>query len=269
MRTKHRSQWSWICILLLLAITVTGCSSSEGWEKTAQSDDPPIKIEILFIGNSFTFFNDTPEILANLAKEGGHDLQVETFAEGGWTLEKHAASIKTSNIIRQRPWDYVVLQEQSVIPSNVVEREQSMYPAIRKLNTEIENVGSDTILFLTWAKREGMPQSGFNSYGEMQREITNGYLEIANEVNVIVAPVGEAWQRVIEQGAPIDLWHQDGSHPSLEGSYLAACVFYATVFRESPEGLGYVAGLDEKVGGQLQFIAAETVLGDLERWYIK
>lgn len=263
MRKKLKSQWSMICVLLTLGITVSGCFSAR------LGEEPPQEIKIAFIGNSYTFVNDLPEILANLAKEGGHDLQVDQFAEGGWTLEMHAASKKALKLIRQEPWDYVVLQEQSMIPSSPLEREQSMYPAVRKLNSEIKNVGADTILFLTWGHREGMSQSGYRSYSDMQTEITKGYLEIANEVNLIVAPVGEAWQRAIEQGAQFDLWLQDGSHPSLAGSYLAACVFYATVFQESPEGLAYLAGLDEKVGHQLQSIAAETVFGDLERWNIK
>ena len=270
MRKKQRSQWGKVISnLLFLGIIVMGCSLSGGAEEPIQNNDSPQKTQILFIGNSYTFSNDLPGILLNLAKEGGYDLKITMLAEGGWTLEKNAASQEILEWVKQPQWDYVVLQEQSVIPSNLTEREQSMYPAVRQLNTEIQSAGAETILFMTWGRRDGMLQSGFSDFGEMQAEIAKGYIEVANELNVIIAPVGVAWQRAIEQSAQFDLWQTDGSHPSLTGSYLAACVFYAVVFQESPEGLAYVAGLDEEVGNQLQSIAAETVLGDLERWNIK
>lgn len=269
MRKKHRSQWRVIWILLALGLTLSGCSPPEREEESPQPHEPPKKMEIAFIGNSYTFYNDLPAILVNLAREGGHDLGVDQFAEGGWTLEMHAASKKALKLIKQRPWDYVVLQEQSVIPSVPAEREQHMVPAIRLLHAEIEDIGAETILFVTWGHRDGMPQAGYSRYADMQAEITRGYMEIATQLDLIAAPVGEAWQRTAGQDAEFELWHQDGSHPSLAGSYLAACVFYAVVFQESPEGLGYAAGLDEKVAGQLQSIAAETVLKDPARWNIK
>jgi len=291
---KHRPQWeSLIFTLLFFGITVIGCSSSAQTEEPTpstdlpqteepapttdlpQTEEPapttqlPQKIHILFLGNSYTFTNNLPEILVDLAQAGGHDLQATMLAQGGLTLEKHAASNETLEQVKQPIWDFVVLQEQSVLPSNPSEREQSMYPAVRLLNTEIVAAGAEPILFMTWGRRDGLPQSGFGDFSAMQSELANGFLEIANELDMIVAPVGEAWQSAILQDAQLDLWQTDGSHPSLAGSYLAACVFYAVVYQESPQGLAVVAGLDEQVGSQLQSFAAQTVLGDLARWNIK
>ena len=42
-----------------------------------------------------------------------------------------------------------------------------------------------------------------------------------------------------------DLYKKDGSHPSAKGAYLAACVFYATIFEKSPEKIGFTGGLSE------------------------
>ena len=194
-----------------------------------------------------------------LAKSGGHNVGTGLLAEGGWTLEQHAQATNTLEKIQQGTWDYVVLQEQSIIPSNNVVRVQSMYPAVRTLNKEIENIGATTIMFMTWGRRDGLSQLAYANFSQMQTGLAKGYLNIAIELNILVSPVGFAWQNALRKDAQLDLWQADGSHPSKTGTYLAACVFYAVIFGESPEGLSYTAGLDEEVGLLLQSVAAETV----------
>jgi hypothetical protein len=73
----------------------------------------------------------------------------------------------------------------------------------------------------------------------------------------------------MEQEPQLELWARDGSHPSKEGSYVAACVLYAAVCQQSPAGLGYLAGLPEDVALALQSIAAAAVLEDPERWNLR
>ena len=216
--------------------------------------------QVLFIGNSYTFSNDLPKMFTKLARSGGHDVGTELLANGGWTLEEHAQVSESVELIRQGTWNYVVLQEQSIVPSKPVERVQSMYPAVRILNEEIANNGASTILFMTWGRREGLSQLGYRNFYEMQNELAIGYWNIARQLDIVVSPVGLAWQRALQREPQIDLWQSDGSHPSVEGSYLAACVFYAVLFRESPEGLSYRAGLAEDMAGFLQSVAAEIVI---------
>src|SRR5437660_883291 len=76
------------------------------------------------------------------------------------------------------------------------------------------------------------------TYASMQSAIDDGYLAIASDQCAAVAPVGDAWAKLVALQVPITLWQEDGSHPTEAGTYLAACVFYATVFRQSPVGLG-------------------------------
>jgi hypothetical protein len=234
-----------------------------------QDDDLLKEYQILFVGNSYIFSNDFPQIFANLAQSGGYDVSVAMLAEGGWTLSKHSQSIGSIERIQQESWDYVILQEQSIIPSNPKDREQNMYPAIRLLHKEIENMGADVILFMTWGRRDSLPQSAYNDFDEMQTGLETGYMNIADELNVMVSPVGIAWKNALEKNPQLVLWQKDGSHPNMNGSYLAACVFYAVIFQESPEGLAYMAGLQVDLGHFVQSVAAETVLDDLERWNIK
>jgi hypothetical protein len=214
---------------------------------------------VLFIGSSLTFYNDMPDMFAELAVSGGHTVEVDMSAYGGWTLSDHAASDNTSSKLEQH-WDYVILQEQSVIPSITDERTEKMYPAVRLLYSKVS--GGALILFMTWGRRDGLFDAGFSNFSDMQAQIQAGYTEIGNELGVVVAPVGVAWQDVIQQNPQVTLWHTDGVHPSKEGSYLAACVFYAVIFQQSPEGLAYTAGLPEEITQVLQAIASEIVLGD-------
>src|SRR5438067_1224401 len=161
--------------------------------------------------------------------------------------------------------DVVVLQEQSEIPSVEQFRQSEMYPAARRLADTIYRHGSRPMFFLTWAHRDGWPENGLPNYVSMQSAIDDGYLAIAAEEQAAVAPVGVAWSTVRNQPHP-GLWQDDGSHPTAAGTYLAACVFYATIFHQSPRGLTYRADLSPVDAAMLQTIAADTVLSDPRKW---
>jgi hypothetical protein len=163
-------------------------------------------------------------------------------------------------MIERGDWDFVILQEQSRLPALVDQRSEKMYPAIRLLDEVIRKNGAKTVLFMTWANIDGLPQHGYQDYFTMQEEIQVGYLEIANELDAIVVPVGAAWQNAILQDSELNLWGADRIHPNTEGTYLASLVFYTTFFQQSPEGLPYHASLSEEAAQFLQKIAAETVL---------
>jgi hypothetical protein len=217
-------------------------------------------MRILFIGNSYTYVNDLPHTFADLAKAGGHSVETGMLAEGGWTLYDHVNNYQTSEKLKSSKWDFVVLQEQSEIPAVEQSRMESMYPAIRLLAAQIEEAGATPVLFETWAHRDGAPEYGLEDYETMQFQIDQGYRNIADELGIAVAPVGEAWLTARWQNPPWELWQTDGSHPNEQGTYLAACVFYAAIFHESPEGLSFRSRLSKEAAQGLQTIAAHTVL---------
>jgi len=96
----------------------------------------------------------------------------------------------------------------------------------------------------------------------MQDRLSSGYVEIGREIGAVVAPVGLAWQSARAADDAVALWDSDGSHPSREGSYLTACVFFGVICRESPEVTRYFGGLPAGTAELLQRIAAETVLDE-------
>ena len=91
---------------------------------------------------------------------------------------------------------------------------------------------------------------------------------IANELSIEVAPVGVAWKAALEGRPELELWGSDGIHPGVEGTYLAACVFYTVIYGKTPEGLKFTAGLPWDIAKFLQKTAGESVLSDTKKWFI-
>ena len=116
-------------------------------------------------------------------------------------------------------------QDQSL---RAVEAPDKLRSAVTKLAARIREVNAIPLLYLTWA-RQHIP--------EMQDVITETYLRVAQETDAMVAPVGYAWRKALSASPGLALHVEDRSHPSMLGSYLAACVFYATLFGETPVGL--------------------------------
>jgi hypothetical protein len=239
-----------VLVLFLIVVLCVSCTPPGG-------DASPTRI--LFIGNSYTYVNNLPRMFANLSKSGGHRVEVEMEAEGGWTLEDHIGSAETMKALESSEWDYVVLQEQSQIPASKIFRETGMAPAARVLVAQIREVGAEPVFFLTPAHLDGWPAEGMD-YATMQANINTSYWSLARELNVLVAPAGVIWQSAHRQNPGLTLWQTDNSHPDKQGTYLTACVFYATLFHESPVGLKYRGGLSKEIVKSLQTIASQTIL---------
>ncbi|MBD2519384.1 SGNH/GDSL hydrolase family protein [Nostoc sp. FACHB-973] len=184
-------------------------------------------IRVLFIGNSYTYFNDLPWLTQQLAESAKETktLQTEMVVVGGATLKSHWKRGEALKVLKAKHWDYVVLQEQSTLP---ITNPQEMYKYASLFDGEIKRVNSQTVFYLTWA-RQNQP--------ETQQILTDSYMRIAKELKAKVAPVGIAWQKVQEANPKLNLYSSDQSHPSPIGSYVAACVFYATLYENSPVGL--------------------------------
>ncbi|MBW3621970.1 MAG: SGNH/GDSL hydrolase family protein [Armatimonadetes bacterium] len=204
---------------------------------------------ILFIGNSFTGRNDLPGMIRTLAASADppRTLETESSLLNGMALKTHWDKGEARRKLESADWDYVSLQEQSTLP---FKNPAKMHDYMRKFDAAIKERGARAVLYLTWARRDAP---------ERQAEITEAYRSIGEEIGALVAPVGIAWERALEEQPDLTLHDPDQSHPNPAGSYLAACVFYATLFGESPEGRwNEVKGLEESRGKRLQQIAWET-----------
>jgi hypothetical protein len=189
---------------------------------------------VLFVGNSYSF--QVPKVFASLAKSEGRKIVVEQVTKGGWTLARHAKTEATLARIRDGRWDVVVLQEQSQTPAfPKAQREQGMIPAARTLVAEIRKAGAIPAMFVTWGRRDGDQQNAKtfpdDTMEAMQARLDTGYREAADEAGgAVLVPVGPAWLRAKKAGQMDGLFAKDGSHPTKDGVYLSACVFYVTFY---------------------------------------
>jgi hypothetical protein len=188
---------------------------------------PPLSapLNILFIGNSFTARNDVPGLIAQMAEARGRKIQHRLIQAGGASLRMHWNKGDAQKAIEQTRYDYVVLQEQSTLP---VKNALRFHETVRLFDEVIKASGANTALYLTWARLNAP---------ETQAAITNAYTAIGEEVGATIIPVGIAWQNFLREHKQPVLHDKDQSHPTLAGSYLAACVFFAVLFGESPVGV--------------------------------
>ena len=192
-------------------------------------------LKVLFIGNSFTARNNLPGLIAQLAAARGHSIQHRLISAGGASLRRHWNAGEALKAINHGHYDYVVLQEQSTLPIKSAER---MHETVRLFDQAIKGAGAKTALYLTWARR---------SEPESQQAITDAYTRIGRELGASVVPVGVVWQSFLRKHTQPALNDRDQSHPTLAGSYLAACVFLSVLFKESPVGIAVeVAGLSAR-----------------------
>ena len=215
-------------------------------------------IRVLFIGNSYTSVNDLPATFAELAGSGGVAVEVDAIDPGGQTLAGHAAAPDVLAAITGRRWTTVVLQEQSEIPAATDLFDRETVPAATTLVAAIRKAGAEPVLFDTWAHRDGWPERLLDR-AAMQTAIDGSYARLAATLHVRLVAVGPAWARATAMAPAVVLWQADGSHPTIAGTYLAACMFYGTLIDRSPVGLGPTSGLDPIVAAALQAVTAASI----------
>ncbi|MCG8469519.1 MAG: hypothetical protein MJB57_15155 [Gemmatimonadetes bacterium] len=238
-RTALRSH-GWL--LALGALTACAGQTSQTPETAATSTveaaapdfdpapPPTDSVRVLFIGNSYTYVNELPKQIVRLAAsaDAARPMFVNQVTPGGATLERNWNDGRARRLIRLGGWTHVVLQEQSARP---IDDPETFLEYARLFDREIDRVGAETVLYLTWA-REHRPAS--------QDTLTAAYRAVAAELGATVAPVGVAWTEALAEDPDLELHHEDRSHPGPLGSYLAASVFYATLYGATPEGLAAV-----------------------------
>ena len=235
-------------------------------------------INVLFLGNSYTSVNDLPGTIANLLTDSHKSMTYASNTPGGHCYFEHVENPTSLNLIRQGKWDYVVLQEQSQMPSIDYYRYASMYPAATRLRDSIAlyNPNAQIVFYMTWGRRDGGQQcedygqglycsADFVDFDHMQDTMTHAYCEIAEQLRSVVAPAGESW-RTARHLSELNLFSNDGSHPSMLGTYLTACTFYATFWGENPMGLPHPETIANEDAMVLQKAAYLTVFESSMNW---
>jgi len=260
---------------------------------SVQADD----VDVLLVGNSYTQFNGLQNMLRVMLAENlvdGDQAQVQRVTTGGARLVDHLANADGSNgdtalrrnlVTEPLPLDFVVVQEQSQIPGfyDISTAYTDSLDAAVALDQLVRNLGAQTVFYQTWGRRSGDSRNSFiyPNFLAMQARLDEGYRRYvaATETPLRLtraAPVGPAFEVIHNTylAAGIDpvtatdghfyrLYTNDGSHPSRQGTYLAACVIYATITGHDPRDLTYVDGnLTTTERDLLRAVAAHVVLGE-------
>jgi len=245
----------WFCIFLLQACVISGTSKSQ--EIPASPD------KVLFVGNSFTYYNTSlHKHLGGLLRARGlyqsGKSRLRALLISGSALDEHRAGI--SGMVTPGSFDVVLMQDHSVGPINP-ESYKVFKAAVLDMSQLIRSRGAEPILWMTWP---------YADRPEMTDQLFDAYAAVAQEADIRMIPVGLAFERVNISYPEINLYSKDilrfsesgqvqyktaVKHPSLAGSYLSACVFYAFLYDQSPLGSFYTAGLDDLTASTLQSVA--------------
>lgn len=207
---------------------------------------------VLFVGNSFTYYNNSlhnhyRELLQSARPGVASEGRGRILTISGGRLPEHRAGLMS--LLASERWDVVVLQGHSRGPIS-----DATDDAFREAATEyaalIRAAGAEPVFFMTWAYA-GQP--------DMTAELDAAYTGIGRQTGARVAPVGLAFAKVTEERPDIALRTADARHPTVAGTYLAACTFYSVLHRDSPQGVDYDAGLGNDVATYLQSVAWDTV----------
>jgi hypothetical protein len=253
------------------SIFVTALAFAFGMATAATADAPAVKPSaadapkrVLFVGNSYLYYGDSLHnhvrrmaIAADSANEKQYRYKSATIS--GSALHHHsiASYLESGKLGIKEPFQMVVLQGGSgAVGSD--ERRGTFAATVADFDKEIKKHGARTALYMTHAYVKPHKKADPN----MIRDIETLYVETGNKVGALVIPVGLAFEEAYKQRPDMKLHKQfDGSHPDLIGTYLAACVVYASLYGRSPVGnpYDYYGAIDKDTALFLQKVAEKTV----------
>jgi hypothetical protein len=235
------------------------------------------KIRVYFIGNSYTYTNNLPLMLQNIAASMGDTLYYEEHDPGGWTFSNHADPMQDAvctQKIKNGNWDYIILQEQSQLPSFPDNQffPQSFQYAYQ-LDTLIDNNNpcASTMFYMTWGYVNGDASNcaffpPVCTYEGMDSLLRLRYQLMADSLHELVAPVGAVRHYIRHHYPAINLYQPDGSHPTVSGTYAAATTFYASIFRKDPQLIPFNASLTAAEADSIKAAAKRVAFDSLAQW---
>ena len=198
-------------------------------------------MNILFIGNSYTYVNDMPKIFEALCRANGRDVTVTSVVHGGHKLyqyvdcdDKYRAMLEEA--LAKDHYDLCFLQEQSYLPLSDYEL---FFSGTSRLVDKVKPSADSFMLYETWGRKEGnetLAQFGWTNES-MTFDLAAAYKKAGEALGIPVSYAGLSFYKIYTSHPEIELYHEDKTHPSWEGSCLAALTHYHTVFGELAKDL--------------------------------
>lgn len=224
---------------LFMLLLITSCSkNTPKFTGQQQEDDDPLSlntIDILFIGNSLTYYNKgipfhVQEFYDATSSEVISNTQEQAY--GGFKLRDHLNNVATLRVIDETLWDYIILQENG---NEAVTDPENALESIRDFQALLQGRPIRVLLYLTWA---------YKDQPEMTQQLVDFYTEANKITNWKVIPVGLGWRDFEAENDDIHLLGEDGVHPSLQGTYFASAMFFEALSGFDLPSNPYDANLD-------------------------
>ena len=232
-------------------------------------------LNVLFIGNSYTSVNNLPSLIQQMGYCTGDTITYQSNLPGGCTFGQHCNN-NSMTLICQGGWDVVVLQEQSQNPSFPIGQVQNeVFPFAKRLVDSVyaNNPCANPVFYMTWGRKNGDPDPRnvaafppLGSYNGMDSLLALRYMMMKEDNDASVSPVGKVWHYIRDSFPSIELYQSDESHPTLAGSYAAACSFYAVLFGKDPTNVTYTSTLDATTASTIRQVAKIVVYDSLSKW---
>ena len=223
-------------------------------------------LNVLFVGNSLTYYYETWNIFATIAASEGYKVNVDSVTSGGYYLsqmddpnDKVGSALHSK--LENRKYDIVVIQDNSTGP--ILYRVQ-FYDAVRSLKEKIEKNGAKVYLYETFSRESRSPdlaKFGLNYYSMTQKLVAE-YAAIAEELNLTVSHVGTVFYDLYTNNPQFNLYDNDYLHQSELGSYVVALTHYATIYGKSPLGINYKYFEDEVKQKIIEEAVNKAVFGE-------
>lgn len=217
-RSRHPARRHPFGPLVWAALVTATCASDELAPEPPDIVPPaPEALSILFVGNSLTYTNDLPAMVAALLEDGGQGpVDIRASAYPNYGLQDHWFTPVTRDAIAAGGWDYVAIQQ----GPSATEGRPSLLEYSELFAGEARAVGAEIALYMVW------PSSArsFDFDG-----VSDSYATAAANVGGVLFPAGEAWRAAWSEDSALPLYGGDGFHPSVLGSYLAALTIYQRI----------------------------------------
>lgn len=227
--------------------------------------------QILFIGNSITYFNNMPQTFESIANSLGDTTEVTVYAPGGTGFVNHVNDPNVYGHFKQKQWDFIVLQPgsnespgYSFSIQETYSRAQTLLDSIYKYNPCCMVLFYE-ISYGVW----GNSAANLMTYNNTMSAIKTNLEYLADSTKTFFAPVGEVFSHKWNANQNDILWGGYGDiHPNAKGSYIAACTFYSSIFQKPSLGTSEISSLAQSDASYIQQLCDSTVLNHLSQWRI-
>lgn len=228
---------------------------------------------ILFIGNSITYFNDMPIIFRDMANNKGKNVSTDMYAPGGTGFVNHVDDNAVYDKFRSKIWDAVVLQPGSSESAGASWPINTTIQRGQKLVDSIKKYSPCAKIFLYQIPYGVKSTDGlagdYDNYQTVQTKIKDSITKLTDGLRLQMVPAGECARMhyTAQQNLLLHSTFND-IHPNLNGSYLVAAAMFTTIFQEPISGCTSYSGVTQANAEYFQGIADQVVLLNKPQWRI-